>query len=70
MTRQELTSSWVVDYSAARARAIRWLGDRYLLARPINAGPGGAHPRVAAPRDGVSSPLDSAALSLPGPGAL
>jgi len=27
----------VVDYSAAREQAIRWLGDRYLLARPINA---------------------------------
>jgi len=26
-----------VDYSAARAQAISWLGDRYLLARPINA---------------------------------
>jgi hypothetical protein len=26
----------VVDYSAARAHAIRWLGDRYLLAKPIN----------------------------------
>lgn len=26
----------VVDYSAARAEAIRWLGDRYLLAKPIN----------------------------------
>jgi len=26
----------VVDYSAARAKAIAWLGDRYLLARPIN----------------------------------
>jgi hypothetical protein len=26
----------VVDYSAARERAIRWLGDRYLLAKPIN----------------------------------
>jgi hypothetical protein len=26
----------VVDYSAARAKAIEWLGDRYLLARPIN----------------------------------
>jgi len=25
-----------VDYSAARAQAIRWLGDRYLLAKPIN----------------------------------
>ena len=29
--------SWLVDYSAARARAIAWLGDRYLLAKPINA---------------------------------
>lgn len=28
--------SWVVDYSAARSRAIEWLGDRYLLAKPVN----------------------------------
>jgi len=28
--------AWVVDYDAARAQAIRWLGDRYLLAKPIN----------------------------------
>jgi len=34
--------TWVVDYSAARAKAIEWLGDRYLLAKPIN--------RVAVPR--------------------
>ena len=26
----------VVDYGAARARAIEWLGERYLLAKPIN----------------------------------
>jgi hypothetical protein len=26
-----------VDYSEARERAIKWLGDRYLLAKPINA---------------------------------
>lgn len=32
----ERAGSWVVDYSAARARAIEWLGDRYLLARPVN----------------------------------
>jgi hypothetical protein len=32
---------WIVDYSAARAKAIEWLGDRYLLAKPIN--------RIAAP---------------------
>jgi hypothetical protein len=33
----ERAQSWVVDYSAARARAIEWLGDRYLLAKPVNA---------------------------------
>jgi hypothetical protein len=32
----EKTRGWVVDYSAARAKAIEWLGDRYLLARPVN----------------------------------
>lgn len=25
----------IKDYSAARARAVNWLGDRYLLAEPI-----------------------------------
>ena len=39
----ERARSWVVDYSAARARAIEWLGDRYLLARPVNRRSGGAH---------------------------
>lgn len=40
--------AWLVDYSAARARAIEWLGDRYLLARPINRGPeNGLRPRGA-----------------------
>ena len=33
----ERAQAWVVDYSAARSKAIAWLGDRYLLARPINA---------------------------------
>jgi len=32
----ESARAWVVDYSEARARAIKWLGDRYLLAKPIN----------------------------------
>jgi hypothetical protein len=27
--------AWVVDYTAARERAIRWLGDQYLLATPV-----------------------------------
>lgn len=30
------TPSRIVDYSAARADAIKRLGDRYLLAKPIN----------------------------------
>jgi hypothetical protein len=35
--KSELNPAWVVvDYSAARAAAIRRLGDRYLLAKPIN----------------------------------
>jgi hypothetical protein len=31
-----LPQTRVIDYSAARAEAIKWLGDRYLLAKPIN----------------------------------
>ena len=34
--RERPWEKWVVDYTIARADAIRWLGDRYLLARPIN----------------------------------
>ena len=30
----------VANYSSAIARAVDWLGDRYLLAKPINARPG------------------------------
>ena len=32
--------SSVYDYSASVAKAVEWLGDRYLLAKPINASPG------------------------------
>lgn len=32
----ERIRKWIVDYSGARAKAIAWLGDRYLLAKPIN----------------------------------
>lgn len=32
---RERASAWIVDYSAARARAIEWFGDRCLLAKPI-----------------------------------
>ena len=41
IARSEPGQTWVVDYSAARARAIKWLGDRYLLAKPINANESG-----------------------------
>ena len=34
---------WIVDYSAARAKAIEWLGDRYLLAKPVNRRPAANH---------------------------
>jgi hypothetical protein len=30
----------VVNYSSAIARAVQWLGNRYLLAKPVNAGRG------------------------------
>ena len=41
----ERIQSWIVDYSAARAKAIEWLGDRYLLAKPINRRSTGNHVR-------------------------
>jgi len=36
-TSSERAAVPIVDYSEARERAIKWLGDRYLLAKPINA---------------------------------
>jgi hypothetical protein len=49
MKRKETpTPTWVVDYSTARAHAIRWLGDRYLLARPINGARYGSRPPAPA----------------------
>ena len=46
--RHESQSLPVANYSSAIAKAVEWLGDRYLLAKPINAEPsrdagGGAH---------------------------
>ena len=35
------------NYSSAIARAVEWLGDRYLLAKPINAAPGRVTPTAA-----------------------
>jgi hypothetical protein len=51
--KSEQASTWVVDYSEARAHAIRWLGDRYLLARPINGSRYAARPVTP----GIFSPL-------------
>jgi len=36
----------VANYSSAIARAVEWLGDRYLLAKPINS----AQSRIAGDR--------------------
>jgi hypothetical protein len=44
-----LESPPTANYSSAVARAVAWLGDRYLLAKPINASPGRSIP--AAPRN-------------------
>lgn len=33
--RVKLPKEWLVDYQPARERAIRWLGERYLLARDV-----------------------------------
>jgi hypothetical protein len=54
-------STWVVDYSAARAQALRWLGDRYLLARPINA----SHYRSGQPTPGILMTGSAEAASPP-----
>jgi hypothetical protein len=34
---QSLKPLPMANYSSAIARAVEWLGDRYLLAKPINA---------------------------------
>jgi hypothetical protein len=39
MTTSELQKVWMVDYGPARDRAIGWLGQRYLLATPVNRVP-------------------------------
>jgi hypothetical protein len=48
-THQSSVPAWIVDRNAARVRAIKWLGDRYLLEKPLNGshsvrrGASGAH---------------------------
>jgi hypothetical protein len=53
-TVSERVQAWVVDYSAARTQAIRWLGERYLLAKPINSRKDTA--RKPVPRSIAASP--------------
>lgn len=36
----------VVNYRPAIVRAVEWLGNRYLLAKPINAGPSRESPAI------------------------
>ena len=45
--RLESPSLPVANYSSAIAKAVEWLGDRYLLAKPINTGPGREAPPLA-----------------------
>jgi hypothetical protein len=39
----------VANYSTAIATAVQWLGDRYLLAKPINGAPGRELPAMPRP---------------------
>jgi hypothetical protein len=48
-------------YDSAIAKAVEWLGDRYLLARPIKAAPRGERP--VAPRVHLSHPWQAIAPS-------
>ncbi len=44
---QSLKPLPTTNYSSAIARAVEWLGDRYLLAKPVNAAPGRVTPTAA-----------------------
>lgn len=54
----ERMSAWVVDYSAARAKAIAWLGSRYLLATPVTR---------REPRAPAGSAAHASSLAYPSP---
>jgi hypothetical protein len=56
--RLESQSLPVANYSSAIAKAVEWLGDRYLLAKPINSAlksEAQAESRLTAPRRPRSS---------------
>lgn len=44
--KNEIRSLPTANYSSAMARAVEWLGDRYLLAKPINRPM--SHPAIVA----------------------
>jgi hypothetical protein len=46
-TNHKLESLPVANYNSAVARAVAWLGNRYLLAKPINAAPSRSTPAAA-----------------------
>jgi len=60
MTISQLQKMWMVDYGPARARAIGWLGQRYLLATPVNR-----VPAMDAPTSGRLSRAPSLGMSTP-----
>jgi hypothetical protein len=49
----------MANYSSAIARAVEWLGDRYLLAKPVKAAPGRVAVRSAAGVHNRHSPCAS-----------
>ena len=53
----------LTDYSAAVARAIAWLGDRYLLARPVNVAPS-RHSRTTVSCPALPSPAMQRDISI------
>jgi hypothetical protein len=67
-----LKPSFAANYNSAVARAVEWLGDRYLLAKPINAAPTGfRRPGTLAGTSSESrryNPPEIALRQPPGPG--
>ena len=55
----------VANYSASIARAVEWLGDRYLLARPMNASRLASRSRSSSGRAVFNGFSQSKSKSLP-----
>jgi hypothetical protein len=56
--KQSLNPPLAANYNSAIARAVEWLGDRYLLAKPINAAAIGGSRRYSPPEISSGRPLD------------